>query len=86
MDHGRRYEPDGLWRDARLVVELDGRDAHTREVAFDDDRARDRALLAAGWIPLRITWSQLEHDGDAVEADLGQALAYARGFSHTGGA
>ncbi|MGI8597281.1 MAG: endonuclease domain-containing protein [Thermoleophilaceae bacterium] len=60
--------PDGL------VVELDGHAAHSPRTAFERDRARDRALHAAGWRVLRITWRQLHREADAVAADLGVLL------------
>jgi very-short-patch-repair endonuclease len=84
--NGRRYEPDALWRAARVIVELDGRDAHTRELAFHEDRARDRTLIAAGWIPIRVTSGQLDHEGDAVEADLRLILSHRgrRGIARPG--
>jgi hypothetical protein len=65
---------DCVWREARLVVELDGRAAHARELAFEDDRARDRAAIAAGWRPMRITSAQLRASPDALERDLRAAL------------
>jgi very-short-patch-repair endonuclease len=49
------FEVDAVWRDARLVVELDGRDTHGTAAAFERDRARDRALQVAGWRVVRIT-------------------------------
>jgi len=71
---GRARTVDGLWRAARLIVELDGRDAHARELAFEDDRERDRALVADGWRPVRVTGAQLGAGGDSLEADLRAAL------------
>src|SRR5205823_14175388 len=35
------YRVDFLWRDLRLVVETDGRDAHDGYIAFRDDRIRE---------------------------------------------
>ncbi|MDQ3729718.1 MAG: type IV toxin-antitoxin system AbiEi family antitoxin domain-containing protein [Actinomycetota bacterium] len=72
---GRTIEVDCLWRDARLALELDGRSAHATQAAFEDDRARDRALVAARWQPMRVTWTQLKYDADALAADLRATLS-----------
>jgi len=72
---GSRVEVDCLWPDAGLVVELDGWRAHGRQSAFEDDRARDRALTAAGYRPVRVTWSQLTRDGTAVAGEVRAALS-----------
>lgn len=71
---GEQLEVDCLWADARLIVELDGWQAHGRESAFHDDRARDRALVAGGYRPMRITWTQLDRDGSAIAAEIRAAL------------
>jgi hypothetical protein len=67
---GRVRIVDSVYRHARLALELDGRDAHVRELAFEDDRERDRALTAAGWRPVRITRAQLHGAPDALECDM----------------
>jgi very-short-patch-repair endonuclease len=59
-------EVDAVWPDRRLVAELDGYDAHTTRRAFENDRARDRELVVAGWRLVRITWRQLEHDPERL--------------------
>jgi very-short-patch-repair endonuclease len=56
--HG--YEVDLLWRQHRLVVELDSREHH--EHAFERDRRRDADLLSRGWRVLRLTWRQVVND------------------------
>jgi predicted transcriptional regulator of viral defense system len=66
----RWIEADCAWPGKRLVVELDGRAAHSTTGAFERDRARDRQLQAAGWRVIRITWRQLHDDPEAVIADL----------------
>jgi hypothetical protein len=71
---GNRYEVDCLWPGAGVVLELDGWRAHGSRSAFHDDRARDRALTAAGYVPMRVTWSQLVNDGDAIAAEIRAAL------------
>ena len=72
---GMTIEPDCLWREQRLIVELDGRAVHLTRRAFEADRARDRKALAAGWRVVRITWRQLRDEPDAVVADLRRLLA-----------
>ncbi len=71
---GDTFEVDCLWRDPRLVVELDGRSAHDTVRAFEQDRRRDRVLQAAGWRVLRITWRQLHDEPDAIATDLSTLL------------
>jgi very-short-patch-repair endonuclease len=66
---------DFVWRAPRLVVELDSRSAHDTAHGFEEDRARDRELLVAGWRSLRITWRQLHREPDAVLRDLDALLA-----------
>jgi predicted transcriptional regulator of viral defense system len=51
------HEVDMLWREHRIIVELDSRDHH--EHAFEEDRDRDATLLDAGFPVLRITWRRL---------------------------
>jgi very-short-patch-repair endonuclease len=52
------YEVDILWRDQRLIVELDSRDHH--EHRFEEDRDRDATLLNAGFPVLRVTWRRFQ--------------------------
>lgn len=70
----RLIEVDCVWREHRLVVELDGRAVHATAAAFEADRARDRALVAAGWRVIRITWRHLRGDPRRLAADLRAAL------------
>lgn len=57
---------DLLWREGRVVVELDGPE-HRSDPKFADDRHRDYELLVAGYLVLRIT-------NDQVETDLQRAI------------
>jgi very-short-patch-repair endonuclease len=74
---GRRFELDFLWREARVVVELDGYATHGTRAAFEDDRARDRLLLASGLRPVRVTWRHLHDDAARLERDLRALLSAA---------
>ena len=71
----RRYELDCFWPEQGVVVELDGAAAHATARAFEADRARDAALVAAGLTPLRYTWRRLERDERRVVAELAAVLA-----------
>lgn len=70
---GHPIEADCLWREQRVIVELDGGEAHGTRVAFETDRQRDRRLLAAGWRVSRVTWRQLDEPA-ALLADLRKLL------------
>jgi very-short-patch-repair endonuclease len=61
-----RIEVDFLWPAQRLVVEVDSRDFHGTDLAFERDRWRDRELFRAGYSTLRVTSRQAERETDAV--------------------
>jgi len=71
----RTYEVDCLWPDEGVAVELDGRAAHARAAAFEEDRARDAALTATGLRPLRFTWRRLTEEPEDVLAELEATLS-----------
>jgi very-short-patch-repair endonuclease len=68
------YEVDFVWREARLIVETDGWEAHGTRGAFERDRRRDAALVATGWRVVRITWRRLERESAEVARELQQLL------------
>lgn len=51
----RTFRIDLAYPVAKLAIELDGWEFHSLRTAFDDDRARANALVAAGWTLLRFT-------------------------------
>jgi very-short-patch-repair endonuclease len=65
---GFGFQPrvDLLWREGRVVVELDGPE-HQSDPNFANDRHRDYELLVSGYLVLRIT-------NDQVETDLQHAI------------
>jgi very-short-patch-repair endonuclease len=69
------YMVDCVWPDHRLVVEFDGEGFHGHRRAFETDRQRDAALVAAGYAVLRITWLRLRTTPYAVLAEVAAALA-----------
>ena len=56
------HEVDFYFPTHRLVVETDGWRDHGTRIAFERDRAKDAALVAAGHIVLRFTKRQIAED------------------------
>jgi very-short-patch-repair endonuclease len=65
------FEVDFVWRDRRLIVEVDGYAHHRSPQAFERDRERDVRLGMAGWRVLRFTWRQVTERGAWVAAAIG---------------
>ena len=77
-------EPDFRWPEQRLIVETDGFETHGTRAAFERDRARDRALQAAGWRVIRVTRRQLEREPKQIAAALRALLRPPRGRGSRG--
>ena len=69
---------DALWREQRVIVELDGFAFHKSRAQFEADRARDAKLQVAGYRVLRITQQRLQNEPEAVLAELRALLSAAR--------
>jgi hypothetical protein len=69
-----RIEADCLWREQKVIAELDGYEAHGTRAAFEGDRARDRRLQAAGWRAVRVTWQQVRARDRQLIEDLRRLL------------
>jgi hypothetical protein len=68
----RRYR-DLRYRRWRLVIELDGREAHPDWARFRD-RRRDNAVAVAGDVTLRYGWRETVSDPCGVAAEVVQVL------------
>jgi very-short-patch-repair endonuclease/predicted transcriptional regulator of viral defense system len=75
LPEGGGYRPDFLWRDRRLVVEVDGRTHHARRRAFEHDRRRDRRLALAGYETRRYSAREVLRQPDRVTTELRAFLA-----------
>jgi very-short-patch-repair endonuclease len=65
---------DALWRDAHLIVEVDGGDGHATRAQMQRDRERDLRLRAAGFSVVRYSGRQVTRKRPAVAADIRRAL------------
>lgn len=70
-----RWRPDMLWRGRRLIVELDGKDAHSTPAQLAADQRRAAELRRLGFTVVRYTWAQVHSEAEAVAADLRLLLA-----------
>lgn len=64
------HEVDAYWPHRRLVVEMDGWEFHSHRAAFEQDRARDAKMQAAGYRVIRLTHRRLEANPSAVASEL----------------
>src|SRR5690242_6951818 len=53
---------DALWREQRVIVELDGFTYHKSRAQFEADRRRDAKLTVAGYRILRVTQQRLQDE------------------------
>jgi very-short-patch-repair endonuclease len=71
-----RYEPDFMWRDERLIVELDSYGFHGGPGGFQTDREKDLSYRDAGFDVLRFTRAHVVYEPAMVLVRLARALAY----------
>lgn len=72
---GRRYRPDFVWEDLKLIVETDSWRYHRGAIQGQADAAKDRAMKARGYEVLRFTWAEIVNRPQAVARELRAAFA-----------
>ena len=72
---GEEIKVDFLWREQRLIVEVDGFETHRTRQAFGRDRRRDRVLAVHGWRVIRFTWEDPTRRPGHVSEVLARLLA-----------
>jgi len=70
----RSYMVDALWRQQRVVVEVDGVPTHGTDAQRERDHHRDLVLRASGYSVHRYDWRLVTRQRAAVAADLRRAL------------
>jgi very-short-patch-repair endonuclease len=66
---------DFAYPDSRLAIEIDGDRWHSGRTARQRDNTRQNRLVAAGWVPLRFSWSDINDRSAFVVEQLRAALA-----------
>jgi hypothetical protein len=70
-----RFVADFLWRERRLIVEIDDFSTHGSAGMFADDRLRDLELRGLGYEVLRLVPEQFESEPAKVAAILRRRLS-----------
>jgi very-short-patch-repair endonuclease len=65
---------DFIFSAARVVIEADGYASHSGITSFEDDRRRNNALMARGFIVLHWTWKALHEEPGRLLVDLAVCL------------
>jgi hypothetical protein len=68
---------DFLWPAHRLVVEVDALSKYSERNSLQDEKARQNALVTAGYTVLRFTWRDITERPGAVVLQVRSALARA---------
>lgn len=72
------FEADFFWPSHRLIVEVDGYPYHSHRYAFERDRRRDQAHIAAGYTVIRFTVRQIKGEPLRVAGVIGVAIGRAQ--------
>jgi very-short-patch-repair endonuclease len=64
---------DFAYPELLLAIEVDGFAAHSSVDAFRCDRARQNALVTAGWTVLRFTWTEVDDNSPRVGSTIRDA-------------
>ena len=72
--------PDALWPQAKLIVEVDGGQAHSSPSQRRQDAERDMNFRRLGYTVLRYTWWQIRRQGAQVASEILANLGSLRPF------
>jgi very-short-patch-repair endonuclease len=67
-----------VWREEKVIVELDGYQYHRGRAAFERDHERDAEHQRMGYLVIRVTARQLARELEALLVQIATALASRR--------
>jgi hypothetical protein len=69
---------DLLWREGRVIVEIDSYFTHGKPTEFSNDRQRDYETLVSGYITLRLVYEEITRDPTLAVAKIRRVIALRR--------
>jgi len=69
------YTADFLWREHKVILEIDGYHFHHTRVAFERDHRRDAEHQREDFLVIRVTPRQLQHNHEAILVHVATTLA-----------
>lgn len=75
--HIEGFLVDAVWREQKVIVEVDGKDGHAGWERMRRDHHRDLIHRAAGYTVLRYVKDQFDAEDDLVATDLARAISRA---------
>ncbi len=73
-----RFVPDMTWEEHKLIVELDGTDAHSSQAQLASDARKQEWLEAQGYTVIRFTWPEVQFRDAWVAAETRASLTTPR--------
>jgi hypothetical protein len=71
---GGRYRIDLAYEALKIAIELDDKETHLTDAAFESDPIRENRLKLAGWLVLRYTWERLITEPEAIVEEVREAI------------
>lgn len=71
----QKFMLDIPFRELKVLIEVDGWEYHGSRTAFENDRARNNALVADGWRVLHLTWRMLSDNPQEFIEQVRRVLA-----------
>jgi len=75
---GQTYLVDLLWREGRVIVEVDGYRHHGNWFGFNQDRHRDYELLISDYVVLRLPHDQVLNDVEVAVEKIRDVVRFRR--------
>jgi very-short-patch-repair endonuclease len=75
---GRVYRLDFAYPDQLIAIEADGYASRASRSRWQQELTRQNALVEAGWLPLRFTWTDVEERPEIIVTKIANALASRR--------